>query len=287
MPAEGGEPFCDCCRHNLVVPNAEDFATAELWRRMEVAKRRLFYSILRLELPRQTRGEHPEGLGFQFLSDDPRGGQSVMTGHDDGLITIALVEADDAEREMRRTSMGEPYRTLLGHFRHEVGHWYWDRLVRDAGLLEQCRAVFGDDSQDYEQALQTHYANGPKLGWQEEFVSSYAAVHPWEDFAETWAHYFHITDTLDTANAFGFAVDPRVDKEDALTAEVNFNAYGNTVTVDTISTAWFALAASLNALNRSMGLMDPYPFVLAPAIIAKLGFIHELVHRRIGMRAAA
>lgn len=287
VPAEGDEQFCGCCRHNLVVPSTADAANAELWRRMEVAKRRLFYTMLKLDLPLETRAEHPEGLGFQFLSDDPAGGQSVMTGHDDGLITIALIEADDAERESRRTSMGEPYRTLLGHFRHEVGHWYWDRLVRDAGLLQQCRAVFGDDSRDYDQALQAHYANGPRLGWQDEFVSSYAAVHPWEDFAETWAHYFHITDTLDTARAFGFAVDPRVDKEDALTAEVNFDAYGDSVNVDTIARAWFALAAALNALNRSMGLMDPYPFVLATPIIQKLGFIHDLVHRRVQARAAA
>ncbi|WP_020178711.1 putative zinc-binding peptidase [Methylopila sp. M107] len=287
VPASGGRQFCDCCRHNLVVPSTDDAANLDLWRRMEVAKRRLFYTIFRLGLPRDTRADHPEGLGFQFLSDDPNAAGHVMTGHDDGLITIALVEADDAEREKRRSAMGEPYRTLLGHFRHEVGHWYWDRLVRDGGLLEQCRAVFGDDSVDYEQSLQTHYANGPRPGWQDEYLSSYAAVHPWEDFAETWAHYFHITDTLDTARALGFKVDPRVDKEDAISTEASFDVYGKGATIGDIATSWFATAAALNMLNRSIGIGDAYPFVLADAVVRKLGFIHDLVHGRIQNRAAA
>lgn len=287
IPAADDDVFCACCRHNLVVPNTADTQNVDLWRRMEVAKRRLFYTILRLRLPRDTRVEHPEGLGFQFLSDDPSQTGHVMTGHDEGLITIALAEADDAEREQRRSAMGEPYRTLLGHFRHEVGHWYWDRLVRDAGLLEQCRAVFGDDGADYDQALQAHYANGPRPGWQDEFVSSYAAVHPWEDFAETWAHYFHITDTLDTARALGFKVDPRVDKEDAITTEADFDVYAERVTIDEIAASWFATAAALNMLNRSVGIGDAYPFVLTDVVVRKLGFVHDLVHGRIAARAAA
>jgi hypothetical protein len=287
VPADGSEEFCLACRHNLVVPNVGEAANVELWRKMEVAKRRLFYSILRLKLPLQTRAEHPEGLGFEFLSEDPQTEGHVMTGHDDGLITIALAEADDAERERRRTSMQEPYRTLLGHFRHEVGHWYWDRLVRDGGVLAECRAMFGNDEQDYNEALQTHYAQGPRPDWQSAFVSSYAAAHPWEDFAETWAHYLHITDTLDTASALGFVVNPRVDREDILTAEVNFDVFAPSTTIDHIASSWLGLAAALNMLNRSMGTADPYPFVLAPPVIQKLGFIHDLVHGRITARAAA
>lgn len=286
VPADGADGFCLACRHNLVVPNTADVANVELWRNMEVAKRRLFYSLIRLKLPLITRAENPEGLGFEFLSEDPNADGHVMTGHDEGLITIALAEADDAERETRRTAMGEPYRTLLGHFRHEVGHWYWDRLVRDAGLLAPCRAVFGDDSQDYNQALQTHYANGPKPGWQNEFVSHYAAAHPWEDFAETWAHYLHITDTLDTGRAWGFKVDPRVDREDALTAEIDFNAYAASTPIGSIVEAWIALAGALNALNRSMGAADAYPFVLSEAVIRKLSFIHDLVHGRVSADVA-
>jgi hypothetical protein len=281
VPAEGAEPFCGCCRHNLVVPNTADAAKVALWQKMEIAKRRLFYTLLRLDLPLQTRAEDPEGLGFEFLSDDPDAGQKVLTGHDDGLITIALVEADDAEREIRRTAMGEPYRTLLGHFRHEIGHWYWDRLVRDAGRLSACRAVFGDDTEDYATALQAHYANGPKPNWQNDYVSSYAGAHAWEDFAETWAHYFHIVDTLDTGRSWGFVVNPRVDQEDVLTAMINFDVFAPTTTIASIADSWLALSAALNALNRSMGASDPYPFVLSDAVIRKLGFIHDLVHGRV------
>ncbi len=281
VPGDGAEPFCVACRHNLVVPNLAEAANVALWQKMEIAKRRLFYTLLQLNLPLVTRAEDAEGLGFEFLSNDPASGQHVMTGHDDGLIVIALAEADDAEREKRRTAMGEPYRTLLGHFRHEIGHWYWDRLVRDGGHLDACRAVFGDDTLDYNAALQAYYANGPRPGWQGEYVSTYAGAHPWEDFAETWAHYFHITDTLDTGRAWGFVVNPRVDREDVLTAMINFNVFAPTTTIANISDAWLALAAALNALNRSMGAADPYPFVLSETVLRKLGFIHDLVHGRV------
>jgi hypothetical protein len=136
-----------------------------------------------------------------------------MTGHDDGVVTIALAEADSAEIEKRRAELAEPYRSLLGHFRHVVGHHYWDILVRDGGKLDQCRAVFGDDSQDYEAALKRHYERSAPADWAERFVSAYATSHPWEDFAETWAHYLHIVDTLETANAFGVRIAPSVDRE--------------------------------------------------------------------------
>jgi hypothetical protein len=160
-------------------------------------------------LPVRTRAEDPaHGLIFNFLAGDPARGQRVMTGHDNGLITIALTEADDMEREKRRLEMGEPYRTLLGHFRHEVGHYFWDVIVRDGGKLEACRAVFGDDTIDYGEALQHHYREGPPPDWQTSFVSAYAATHPWEDFAETWSHYLHIVDTLEMASAFGIKVHP-------------------------------------------------------------------------------
>ena len=95
-----------------------------------------------------------------------------MTGHENGIITIALAEADGFERERRRLEMGEPYCTLLGHFRHEVGHHFWDLLVRDGGQLQACRALFGDDSEDYQAALQRHYRDGPVPDWQQRYVSA-------------------------------------------------------------------------------------------------------------------
>ena len=280
VPADSGEILCLADRHNLVVPDLSDPSNVRLWGRMEAAKRRLFYTLLRLRLPLTTRAQAPEGLGFEFLASDP-GGAKVMTGHDRGLITIALAEADDAEREKRRAAMGEPYRTLLGHFRHEIGHWYWDRLVRDGGLLAECRAVFGDDEENYDAALQRHYANGPKPNWGETFVTAYAGSHPWEDFAETGAHYLHIVDTLETGGAWGITLSPRLDREGVLTTEMDFKVFDESTTIAQITEAWLAISAALNSFNRSMGQNDLYPFVLSPAVVRKLGFIHDLVHGRV------
>ncbi|GJE00086.1 zinc-binding metallopeptidase family protein [Methylobacterium isbiliense] len=281
VPPGSGDAFCLACRHNGTIPDITDPAHLDAWRKMEVAKHRLIYSLLRWNLPLRTRAEDPEhGLIFHFLADPPADGPKVMTGHDNGVITIALVEADDAEREKRRAAMGEPYRTLLGHFRHEVGHHYWDILVRDRGKLDACRAVFGDDSQDYEQALKRHYAEGTPPNWQEQFVSAYATTHPWEDFAETWAHYLHIVDTLEMASSFGLQVQPLLDASGTLAARIGFDPYA-AEGIDTIVNAWLPVVFALNSVNRAMGLNDLYPFVLAPPVIAKLGFIHDLVHGRV------
>src|SRR5262249_7112200 len=158
---------------------------------------------LALGLPVVAKDEHsPEGLAFEFLSDvkgEGSDGSSILTGHANGVITINVAEADDAERERQRLAMHEPYRTLLGHFRHEVGHYYWDRLIRDSSHMARFRELCGDERDDYGAALRKHYETGPPADWQTKFVSSYASSHPWEDWAETWAHYLHLADTLETA----------------------------------------------------------------------------------------
>ncbi|MDB5473872.1 MAG: hypothetical protein JWP99_1175, partial [Devosia sp.] len=212
-----GELFCAACRHNDTIPAIDEPANLERWQTIERAKKRLFYSLLRLNLPLQTRAQDPaHGLSFRFLADMPVAGLPVMTGHENGIITIALAEADDAERESRRTRMGEPYRTLLGHFRHEIGHHYWDLLVADRAPLERFRTLFGDERADYNLALENHYARGAPPGWPQTYISAYATSHPWEDFAETFAHYLHITDTVEMASAFGVRARPRT--EDAYLA---------------------------------------------------------------------
>ena len=271
-----GGKFCRACRHNGTVPDLTDPAKLASWRELEFGKHRLFYSLLRWRLPLQTRSENPEhGLIFNFLADN-RGRPKVLTGHDDGVITIALTEADELERERRRLQMGEPYRTILGHFRHEVGHHFWDVLVRDGGRLEPCRAVFGDDTLDYEQALKAHYQHGAPADWQLNFVSAYATTHPWEDFAETWAHYLHIVDTLEMAFEFGLDVKPRLDRIGGLSTRIDFDPYA-APDIDSIIAAWLPFVFAMNSVSRTMGARDLYPFVLAPAVIAKLGFIHDLV----------
>ena len=271
---------CRACRHNRTIPSLKQPGAVAAWRKIEDAKHRLFYSLLRLSLPIPAVGETPEALVFDFLADTAEpDAPKVLTGHDDGLITIALAEADDAERERRRAAMGEPYRTLLGHFRHEVGHFYWDQLVRDGGLLAECRAVFGDDTLDYGEALKRHYREGAPEGWPERFISAYATTHAWEDFAETWAHYLHIVDALEMARAFGMRVEPRIDSNASLSAQADIDVYSEP-SIQRLVDLWIPLSFALNSLNRAMGQPDLYPFLLPPPVVAKLGFIHDLVRSR-------
>jgi hypothetical protein len=277
IPADSADRFCIACRHNQTIPDISVAKNLDHWRKMEVAKHRLFYTLIALRLPLKNINDDPEhGLTFDFLAEDPSTNIKILTGHDDGLITINLNEADDALREKLRTSMGEPYRTLLGHFRHEVGHYFWDFLVRYAGKLDECRAIFGDDRQDYGEALKRHYADGPPVDWQENFISSYATAHPWEDFAETWAHYLHIVDTLETASAFGLRIHPVETKNRALHADIDFNPHHAT-SVKPLMDAWLPLTFAVNSLNRSMGHPDLYPFIVSQPVVTKLQFIEDII----------
>jgi len=270
---DAGKRFCRACQHNRTIPDLSDPARQVLWRRVEEAKRRLVYSLIKLRLPMPSLASGAQApLVFDFLADEPE--QKIITGHDDGVVTISLHEADDVAREQARTSLHEPYRTLLGHFRHEVGHFYWDRLVRDGGELESFRIVFGDERADYSAAMSAYYRNGPAPAWQENYVSAYATMHPWEDFAETWAHYLHIVDTLEMAYAFNLSVNPRI--EDAPSASVDRNPY-RASNVATLVDAWLPITFAVNSLNRSMGQPDLYPFVISAPAVAKLQYVHDLI----------
>ena len=271
-----GQELCMACRHNQTVPDVSDPLRLQQWVKIEDAKRRLIYSLLKFGLPLLAAGDGSrESLVFQFLAEMPDR-KKIMTGHENGLITIALKEADDSEREKLRNKIGETYRTLIGHFRHEVGHYYWDLLVRDGDRLGEFRTVFGDERQDYSQALSRHYQTGPPLNWQDDFVSAYASMHPWEDFAETWAHYFHIVDTLEIAYAFGISVAARTATDEDIAASVDRNPY-NATTLESLVSAWVPLSLALNSMNRGMGQPDLYPFVLTPPALKKLGYVHELI----------
>jgi hypothetical protein len=269
--------YCEACRHNRTIPDLSDWRSLEHWRKIEVAKHRLFYSLLRLKLPLTTRPQDPGGLVLDFLSGNIASAP-VMTGHSGGVITINVDEADDSERERQRRQMEEPYRTLLGHFRHEIAHYYWDKLIWNTENIGVFRHLFGDERRDYARALQKHYDEGPRADWQDRFISAYASVHPWEDFAETFAHYLHMIDTLETAGAFGLSVTPKLKKYDQLAAGVDFDPYH--ARLDRLIEAWLPLAFAVNSLNRSMGLADLYPFVLTPHVIAKFDFLHELIHSK-------
>jgi hypothetical protein len=273
LPATLPDLYCAACRHNRTIPDLSLPQNVNNWCAVEVAKHRLFYTLLQLRLPLATKAQSPDGLAFEFLSDavaaSDRG--PVLTGHAGGVITINLAEADDAERERRRRQMGEPYRTLLGHFRHEIGHYYWDRLIAGTPHLEEFRRMFGDERKNYAQALQDHYAQGAPADWAERFISAYASAHPWEDFAESFAHYFHMVDTLETAHVFGLAVNPRLPQGPGAV----FDFHPRDADTKQLVEAWVALTFAVNAINRSMGLHDLYPFVLNAPAVAKLGFIAQ------------
>ena len=269
--AEGDEePLCLSCRLTLTIPDLSVSGHLEAWYRLETAKRRLVHGLHTLGLPVEpkTSPEDPAGLAFAFLADpaDPASPR-VLTGHADGLVTVNLAEADDVERERRRARFHEPYRTLLGHFRHESGHYYWDRLLRNAPQrLAAFRARFGDERLDYAAALRRHHAEGPPADWQARHISAYASAHPWEDWAETWAHYLHMTDTLETADACGLrlpaARPPPADADDPFVVVI---------------ARWFELVHALNNLNRGLGQPDGYPFVLSDVVLEKLRFVHDTV----------
>ena len=283
--ADNPEELCMCCRTNMVIPNLSSQIYSERWRDIEVAKHRLFYSLLRFGLAVPNKADDPvAGLSFSFLADE--NDIRVLTGHDEGLITLNIVEADAVERERARTSMHEPYRTLLGHFRHEIGHYYWDRLVRDTGRIEESRAVFGDESVDYNAALQAYYQSTAPEDWQERYVSQYATAHAWEDFAETFAHYMHMIDTIETAFAFGLKIRPKARAQGNVDTNIDFDPYRG-VEFTEIVEAWVPLTQAMNSINRSMGQPDLYPFTLGPGVIDKLAFIDGLLRGREQARQAA
>lgn len=278
LDADGrAPPLCTACRLNRTIPDLSEPRHAHLWARIEAEKRRLVSQLIALGLPVASKDEDPDhGLAFDFLM--PQDGQPVMTGHADGVITINVEEADDAKREQVRAQMHEPYRTLLGHFRHEVGHYYWDRLVAGTAWLAPVRELFGDDREDYAEALRRNYEQGPPADWPQRFVSAYASTHPWEDWAETWAHYLHMVDTVDTALSFGIDADQvQLDAEpwsvDALWRPDDPGAEAFLGFLN----AWVELTAALNEMSRSMGQPDFYPFVLPRPAVAKLQLIHLIV----------
>jgi hypothetical protein len=262
-----GEDFCLACRHNRTIPDLSDPRSRLMWRKTEQAKRRLFYSLLRLGLP---LGSQEEPLLFDFVAHTVAAPKPMM-GHSNGVITITVEESDDATREGHRNAMGEPYRTLLGHFRHEIGHYYWDLLVRDGGRTDAFRELFGDERADYDTALRNYYQRNDADS-SESFISAYATSHPWEDFAETFAHYLHIVDTLDTARAMGVSLRAFNKAELA----VAFDPY-RTVDVKDLVETWLHLTFAVNNLNRSMGQPDLYPFVLSPKVAQKIDFVIKLV----------
>lgn len=265
IPVTQSHSLCQACRFNRTVPNQSQPENRARWRRLEEGKKRLLYTLMQLGVPLENGWDYPrKGLLFDFIEDErsttlyPE--TFVHTGYRAGVITINALEADDAEREAQRLSMGESYRTVLGHLRHESGHYYWQRLNPDAATRAAFTATFGDEGQPYQQALDRYYAEGPVADWQQHYISAYASAHPSEDWAESWGHYLHIHDALETAAAYSLK-----------------NAWPALLDINQRIALWRDLSVSLNELNRSLGKGDAYPFVLNEEVEKKLVFVDRVI----------
>jgi hypothetical protein len=248
------QAFCLSCQTNQVVPDLSIVGNQEKWMQLEEGKRRLLFTCLRLKIPLQ-------GLEFRFVArtaDEP-----ATTGHCQGVITVNIGEADPVTREMTKQNLNEKLRTVVGHFRHEFGHYYWaQRIEYQNEALTRFRELFGDEREDYQASLDQHYSSQGQSS--REHISVYASSHPWEDWAETFAHYLHMRDVLETAEEFGLA--PR-----SVSSDFDF---------DHGLLEWQRLSVAFNEINRSMGLQDLYPFTISQPVAAKLRFIHQLIDPR-------
>ena len=278
--AARGQPFCRSCRLDRTVPDPGDRDNAALWLKVETAKRAVVSQLIAMGLPVASRVSEDPARGVMFdLLRSPVGGPRVMTGHADGLITLDIEEADDVHRETVRQRMHEPYRTLIGHLRHETGHYYWQRLVLGTPLEAPCRALFGDERADYAAALQRHYAEGAPADWKDRFVSAYASAHPFEDWAETWAHYLHMADALDTARSFGLVAHHHELQYEPFTPDaLGLDGAAPTPEDHAFLAAlngWIELTGALNEVTRSMGEPDFYPFILSVPAVRKFGGVER------------
>ena len=270
--------LCAACRLNRTIPPADTVSQTSHWRTLESNKRRLYYSLKRLGIPPIDRSYDPKnGLCFDFLSSGNNPSSAPVTGHANGVITINVGEVDPANREATRAAMNEPYRTVIGHFRHEVGHHYWERIVQnESDALNGFRQVFGDERTDYAQALNRHHELGPPTDWSQRFISAYASCHPWEDWAESWAHYLHLLDAMETAYAFQLSFHSLRPNSPEIAMQPPTDPYA-TIDFDQFLADGANLAIALNCLNRGMGHPDFYPFAPSVPALEKLTWIHHRI----------
>jgi hypothetical protein len=260
-PVEGGQ--CSSCDLTRTRPSDDDLVGLVNFPAAEAAKRHLLVELDTLGFEVVGKDVDPDdGIAFDLLSSVEK---NVTIGHKAGVITIDLAESDDAYREKVRARLAEPYRTMLGHFRHEFGHYAEWQLVRGSERIERCKELFGDESVDYGESLKRHYAEGPPDNWARSFISTYATMHPFEDFAETWSHYLHICDSIETAREYGLVTIGGLEA---------FSSFR-----DVVSGVWIPLSIALNQMNRSMGKDDVYPFVIPAPVRDKLEFVASLLPR--------
>ncbi|MFT3960152.1 putative zinc-binding metallopeptidase [Propionivibrio sp.] len=280
---EDGAAHCLACRLTRTIPDLAVPGNRESWIKIEQAKKQVVVQLLALGLPPQPKQDDSDALGLAFdLLADVAGAPNVLTGHADGVITLNVAEADDVAREAIRTALGEPMRTLLGHLRHEVAHYLQYRwLAGDEAAMARCREVFGDERADYAEALARHHGEGPPPDWQSHFISAYASAHPWEDWAETCAHTLLVVDAVETAAAWGLRLDGQAART-RLTGPIAEKPVD-----DVVLEHWLPVAQFLNAMNRSLGLRDSYPFLMPDAVLAKMATVQALLRAAAARRAQA
>jgi hypothetical protein len=259
--------LCLSCGRNQTIPPIDDPLQQRRWVEVEGAKRRLVYDLLRLGLAPLPIASLDAPLTFDILVAAEHGGSGkVIMGHDSGHITIDATEADAHLREERRERLGEAYRTMLGHMRHEAGHYFWDRLFELPGFADTFRTLFGDERADYGEALKAYYASATGTQWQEAFISEYSTAHPWEDWAETFAHYLHMRDGLETM-------------ESAALGSFGWGEPAASSDLEDDLRRWVELSIFMNSMNRGLGHRDFYPFVISPPVRDKLAFIDNWLAR--------
>ena len=274
LKKEDPHDFCHACQLNRTIPNLSDKQNFLRWQNLEIAKHRLIYQLQKIGLDLPSKMVNNEGLCFDFIAKNNNA--EIMTGHSNGVITILVQEADSAFREQTRKELQEPYRTLIGHLRHEVGHYFWDRLVfNNQEVLAAYREIFGNEEANYSDALKDYYKNGAPENWQDAFITKYATSHPWEDWAETWAHYLHIMDMVETAHFFRLRVNPKGILKN-MKMKITLDPYQIT-DFHTIVDICVPLSFAINSMNRAMGIPDVYPFVINRKVIEKMTFIHKLL----------
>ena len=279
LRAEVNGDSCLSCQLTQLIPQLDIPGNAKLWGRAEAAKRRILIQLLRLGLPMDSKNANPMGLAFKFMASLP--GEVVLTGHENGVITLNISEADDSEREAMRERMGENYRSLAGHIRHELGHYYWDLLSRDQLWVESFRSCFGDERQNYDASLRTHHQNGAPADWAQTHISAYASSHPWEDWAETFGHYLHLEEGLSLARHFG------LEPNELRLSAAKFNPAALPASVDQSASnefmadvnRWIRLSLLINELAEGLGQPHPSPFILNVATVAKLWQVHSSLQK--------
>ena len=274
---------CLSCSLTRTIPDLSQPGAPERWAEAERAKRQTIGQLLRLRLPVRSRHTHRDGMWFDFLEPLP-GTIPVLTGHADGLITLNLAEADPARRALIQEQMGESFRTLAGHIRHELAHYYWQLFSQNAEWLQQFRKVFGDERADYAQALDKHHKQGAPATWSSQFISPYASSHPWEDWAETFAHYLHMEEALHTADRLGLDLQRlhlRTDSFDRASLQVAGSPALTPAFLHSID-RWVLLSLAANELNAALGHPHAYPFIFNPVSVSKLHAVHQALQKFAG-----